>query len=195
MFGAIRGKVKTWFTVGAGTLAAVTVAGLLGAFGALPQPETPVLARDSQIETGQWLVRPLRAYVGTDRVYNLPVKQDQQALVLEVEMTNRTAGSAKDYFTLFQLAPPLGGQSEQPAVILTRDGSMTPALHPGMMERMAYVWTFPKAVALPDELPLVVNTKTYKPQDNLYGTPGWFNERELGRVEMPVEAKAAENQS
>jgi hypothetical protein len=195
MFGAMRGKVKTWFTVGAGTVAAVLVAGLLGAFGALPAPETPVLSSEGAIETGQWVVRPLRAYAETERVYQLPVKQDQQALVLEVEMTNRTAESAKDYFTLFKLAPPLADQAEKPMIILTRDGSMAPSLHPGMMERMAYVWIFPKAVALPDRIPLVVNTKLYKPQDNLYGTPGWFNERELGRVEIPVEAKAAENRS
>ena len=58
MFDAIRNKLKVWFTVGVGTVAAVLVAGLLGAFGALPKPPVPVLPAGSPIETGQWLVAP-----------------------------------------------------------------------------------------------------------------------------------------
>ena len=53
MFGAIRGRLKVWLSMGMGTVAAVLVAGLLGAFGALPKPPSPVLRAGSPIETGQ----------------------------------------------------------------------------------------------------------------------------------------------
>ena len=43
MFGAIRGRLKVWLSVGIGTIGAVLVAGLLGAFGALPRPPSPRL--------------------------------------------------------------------------------------------------------------------------------------------------------
>ena len=191
MFGAIRGRLKVWLSVGMGTVAAVLVAGLLGAFGALPKPPSPVLRAGSPIETGQWLVTPLRAFIASERIHDLPVKPDQQALVLEADMTNRTAESSRDYFSLFQLATPLGGDLDTPFVVLTRDSKLSPELQPGMSERMAYVWVLPKSARLPENISIIVNTQIYKQRDNLYGTPGWFNEHELGRVTVPVEAVAA----
>ena len=62
---------------------------------------------------------------------------------------------------------------------------------PGMTERMAYVWVLPKTARLPEKISVIVNTQIYKQRDNLYGTPGWFNEHELGRLTVPVEAVAA----
>ena len=190
MFDAIRKKLKVWFTVGVGTIAAVLVAGLLGAFGALPKPPAPLLLAGSPIETGQWRVTPQQAYVAGERIYDLPVKPDQQALVLEVDMTNRTAESSKDYFSLFQVATPLGAGLETPFVVLVRDAKLSPELQPGMAERMAYVWMLPRSVALPADLSFAINTQIYKRQDNLYGMPGWFNEHELGRVSVPVKPAA-----
>ena len=190
MFDAIRKKLKVWFTVGVGTVAAVLVAGLLGAFGALPKPPVPLLPAGNPIETGQWLVAPRRAYVAGERIYDLPVKPDQQALVLEADMTNRTAESSKDYFNLFQVAAPLSVGLDMPFVVLVRDARLSPELQPGMTERMAYVWMLPKSVALPADLSFAINTQIYKRQDNLYGMPGWFNEHELGRVSVPVKPAA-----
>jgi hypothetical protein len=54
MFGNIRGKVKTWLTAGAGTIAAVLIAGLLGAFGALPEPPVQEFPKGIAIDAGQW---------------------------------------------------------------------------------------------------------------------------------------------
>ena len=192
MFGAIRGRLKVWLSVGIGTIGAVLVAGLLGAFGALPRPPSPVFPAGNPVVTGQWVVVPLRAFIASGRIHDLPVKSDQQALVLEADMTNRTAESSKDYFSLFQLATPLGGDIDTPFVVLTRDSKMSPELQPGMTERMAYVWMLPKAAKLPADISLAVNTQIYKQRDNLYGTPGWFNEHELGRVSVPVESATAE---
>lgn len=192
MFGTIRGRLRVWLPVGMGTIAAVLVAGLLGAFSALPKPPSPVFQAGRPIETGQWIVLPRRAFVSSGRIHDLPVKPDQQALVLEADMTNRTAESSKDYFSLFQLATPLGGEIDRPFIVLARDSKLSPELQPGMTERMAYVWMLPKSAKLPADISVAVSTQIYKQRDNLYGTPGWFNEHELGRVRVPVESTAAE---
>jgi hypothetical protein len=188
MFGGVRGRVRAWLTAGAGTIAAILIAGLFGAFGALPNPPVPEFPTDSPIEAGQWTILPVRAYVSEQRVYELPLNQDQKALVVEVDMTNRTAESTKDYFTVFELAAPLRDQAEKPFIALARDSKMSPELHPAMTERMAYVWPVPKTAALPNRLSLVINARIYKPRDNLYGTPGWFNQHEAGRITLPVGA-------
>ncbi len=190
MFGSIRGRAKTWRTAGAGTFTAVLVAGLLGAFGAFPKPPTPEFTAGGPIETGQWRVVPLKTYVGGREVYPL-LKDGQQALVLEAEMTNRTRESSGDYFTLFQPDIALGDDARRPSVILLQDRRMLSGLNPGMTERVAFVWTLQSGASLPTRLRFTVNTKTYKPVDNLKGMPGWFYERPLGDVTLPIEAGAS----
>jgi hypothetical protein len=186
MFGNARVRLRTWLTAGAGTVAAVVLAGLLGAFGALHAPPPP-LAAGEPVETGQWLVKVERAYVAARGVYGAPVRQGFRALVLEVEMTNRTGQSSKDYFQLLAPSEPIGDPADQqPLIVLTRDATLSPALHPGMTERMAYVWSLPESTPVPARLNLAVSTKDWKERDNLYGLPGWFNERELGVIDLPV---------
>ncbi|TKT69695.1 hypothetical protein [Aquamicrobium sp. LC103] len=191
MFDTFRSRMKTWFTIGAGTIAAILVAGMLGAFGALEEPEIPSFDSGEPIETGQWIVVPLRAFVVTDqRIFGMPVTEGTRALVVEAEMTNRTASSTGDYHSLITLDPAISADKAS-FVALTRDPHLTPELHPGMTERIAYIWMVPDTVDLPDRLPLTIRSKIYKPIDNLYGTPGWFNEHVLGRVTVPVETETA----
>jgi hypothetical protein len=180
------GRLKTWITAGAGSIAALLVAGLLGAFGALPKPPVPDLPADVAIDAGQWRVSPIRAYVSPKGVYGVPLKQDQKALVLEVDMTNRTAESSKDYFNVFQPAGQITGTGDQVFVALTRDSTLSPELHPALIERMAYVWPLPRQQAVPARLPFAVSAEIFKPRDNLYGVPGWYNPHVLGTVTLPV---------
>jgi len=131
MFRTARSKFQTWITAGAGTIAALFVAGLMGAFGALPAHAPPQLPLDTAIDGGRWRVQPLRAYVSHARAYGVLLKPGQKALVLEADMTNRTAQSDKAYFDVFKpdgLALP----DPMPMIALTRDATLTPELHPGM---------------------------------------------------------------
>ncbi len=188
MFGNARIRLRTWLTAGAGTVVAVVLAGLLGAFGALQTP-LPPLAAGEPVETGQWLVKAERAYVAARGVYGAPVRQGFRALVLEVELTNRTGQSSKDYFRLLAPREPIGDPADQqPLIVLTRDSTLSPALHPGMAERMAYIWSLPESAPPPARLSLAVSTRDWKERDNLYGLPGWYNERDLGMLDLTVEA-------
>jgi len=181
-----RSRLKAWVVAGIGTAAAIAVAGLLGAFEARHHA-LAALAPSSQVDTGEWLVRPLKAYVSAEKyVYGTLLKPGGKALVLELEMTNRTAKSTKDYFELLQVGPTTVDPATKPFIVLTRDSTMTPELHPGMPERMAYIWQLPDGAAPPANFGLTVIRKTYKPRDNLYGLPGWFNPAPVGTMTVPV---------
>ena len=181
-------RLKAWAVAGIGTAAAIAVAGVLGAFAARHEP-LPVLAPASRIDTGEWQVRPLKAYVSAEKyVYGTLLKPGGKALVLELEMTNRTAKSTKDYFDLLQLGQATIDPATKPFIALTRDSTMSPELHPGMPERMAYIWQLPDGAAAPASFDLTVIGKTYKPRDNLYGLPGWFNPAPVGTMTIPVAA-------
>lgn len=182
MFGSARSKLKAWIVGGIGTIAALAVGGVLGAFDAIQKPAV-VLEPGQPVETGPWVVRPLRAYTVDKGVYGLPLKAGEKALVFEAEMTNRTAVSSKDYFTTFQST---GGTDDKPFVVLVRDSTMSPALQPGLPERMAYIWGLPADATTPDRFVLAVNGEIYKRRDNLYGVPGWYNEHVIGTVAMSV---------
>ncbi|MGT2467939.1 hypothetical protein ACVOMV_28555 [Mesorhizobium atlanticum] len=128
MLEGARSRLKAWAVAGIGTAVAIAVAGVLGAFGARHEP-LPVLAPASQIDTGEWLLRPLKAYVTAGKyTYGMPLKPGGKALVLEVEMTNRTAKSTKDYFDVLQASPATVDPATKPFIVLTRDSTMSPEL-------------------------------------------------------------------
>ncbi|TGQ64058.1 hypothetical protein EN829_021130 [Mesorhizobium sp. M00.F.Ca.ET.186.01.1.1] len=185
MFKTARSRFKAWLTAGAGTIAALFVAGLMGAFGALPAHAPPSLPADAATDAGRWRIEPVRAYVSHANVYGVPIKSGQKALVLEVDITNRTAQSDKAYFDVFKpegIAFPDG----KPMITLTRDSTLTPELHPGMAERMAYVWPLAADVAVPSSLSFAITAEIFKPRDNLYGVPGWYNPYRLGTITLAV---------
>lgn len=185
MFKTARSRLQTWITAGAGTIAALFVAGLMGAFGALPAHAPPQLPPGAAIDAGRWRVQPVRAYVSRAKVYGVPLKPGQKALVLEVDLTNRTAQSDKAYFNVLK-PDGLILPNPMPMVAVARDSTLTPELHPGMTERMAYVWPLAGDAAVPANLRFGVTAEIFKSRDNLYGTPGWFNPYRLGTVALPV---------
>lgn len=130
---------------------------------------------------------PLAAYAARQSVHGYSLK-DRQAVVLEAQITNRTAETSADYRTLFEPSLPLDAPDRNPTVVLIRDftGKTTPGLHPGMDERVAFVWLLPKIADMPPNLQLIVNTKHYKAVDNLKGRSGWFNQEPLGKLTMVV---------
>ena len=186
MLETARSKLKAWAAAGIGTAAAIAVAGVLGAFGAR-HAQVPVLAPAGPIETGQWLLQPVKAYVSGEKyIYGTLHKPGTKALVFEVDLTNRTAKSTKDYFDLLQPTRPPLDPATKPYIVLTRDETLSPELHPGMPERMAYIWDLPEGGAAPASLDLKVMSKIYKQRDNLYGLPGWFNPAPVGTLTIPV---------
>ncbi|QKH38408.1 hypothetical protein FOC84_27115 [Achromobacter pestifer] len=172
---------------GIGSLLAAASVALYGAYGKLNRASEPVYSADASIQTGQWQVVPRRAWTAsTAKVYGVPVKPGATALVVEADLTNRTAESSADYLGLLRWNTPLAATAGKPMVVGLRDTQQMPYLQPGLPERMAFVWMLPPSAAAPARTALAVQSKIYKPVDNLYGAPGWFNPANVGRVELPV---------
>lgn len=172
---------------GIGSLLAAASVAMYGAYGKLNRASEPVYGADASIQTGQWQVVPRRAWTASNaKVYGVPLKPGATALVVEADLTNRTAESSADYLGLLRWNAPLGAAAGKPMVVGLRDTQQMPYLQPGLPERMAFVWMLPQAVAAPARTALAVQSKMYKPVDNLYGAPGWFNPANVGRIELPI---------
>ncbi|GGC75782.1 hypothetical protein [Chelatococcus reniformis] len=185
-FSGLGQRLKGWLLGGVGAAIAVIVGIGLAILGTKPKPPATLDARQS-IATGQWLVRPLAAYTAAGAVHGIQLK-DGRALVLEAQLVNRTAETSSDYGTLFKPETGLDGKRPRPTVVLLRDGvgGRSPGLHPGLGERVAFIWPMAKGQEPPASLAFVVNSKRYKAMDNLKGLPGWFNEQPAGRFTLAV---------
>jgi len=188
----LRSKAVAWLTAGIGSFAALAVAVMLGAFEVMPRQQNPQFIPDETVDAGQWRIKPLGARVTSEKAFGMTPKEGQKAIVFEAEMTNLTARSSKDYYGVFHFPSAIDVQAEEPMVYLERDMVFLPDLHPGMTEKMVYVWLVPANAVPTDAVEFLVTAKAYKPRDNLTGSPGWYNEHTAGTVRFPVSARAAQ---
>ncbi|MBD9524760.1 hypothetical protein IB262_33330 [Ensifer sp. ENS02] len=165
---------------GFGTALAVAFAGFFGAFSTMPQQQAPIFANDRATEAGQWKLEPSQVYITAERAFGVSPVKGELLLVFEATLENRTSQSTNDYLSVFRPEDKLGPILKAPIVVLTRDGSFGPELHPGMPERIAYMWRMPATVPIPQEIGFTVLAKSFKSQDNLYGMPNWLNQHAIG---------------
>jgi len=182
------GKLKTRIATGVGSAVAVCTATVYTIFGAGPAAPVTQYHVGDTIEAGRWQVVPQRAWLSDEkRVYGVRVAPGEQALVVEVDLNNRSASSSRIYDETLKPKWPAGTTPPNPDVALLRDDpKLVPLLHPGMPERVAYVWVLPDSVTLPEKLPIDVIAQTYKRMDNLYGTPLWTNPKVVGQFILPL---------
>lgn len=186
-FVTFRSKAAAWLTAGLGSFAALGFAFVLGAFEAAEKPELPKITAGQSMEAGKWLIKPLKIWVTDQKIYNVTPKDGQNAVVLEVELTNRTIESDNGYYKIFQWPANIAAKTDQPMVYLARDESMSPNLHPGMPEKMAYVWLMPNDTVAGNEVDLAIEAWGFKHRNNLTGTPGWWTKSIVGSVRLPLE--------
>ena len=183
------GKLRARLAAGIGSTIAVCAATVYGILGAAPLPAVTGYTAGSRIEAGQWLVIPRRAWVSEEKkVLGVRLQEGERALVVEADLSNRTQASTRDYAKLLKLQYVGGVSVPDPEVAMVREDRPL-SLHDALpiSERVAFVWKLPASAVLPTSLEADVVAKTYKPVDNLYGTPGWFNPRVVGRITMAVE--------
>ncbi|MEK1890419.1 MAG: hypothetical protein AAAB35_23225 [Phyllobacterium sp.] len=185
-------KAIAWLTAGLGTVAALAVAIILGAFEATPDQQYPQYPNNETVDAGQWRIKPLSARITSKRAFGVSPKDGQRGVIFEAELTNLTARSSKDYYGVFHLPSLIDAQAEKPMIYMERDASLLPDLHPGMTEKMAYIWLVPANTAPSDTVELLVTAKTYKARDNLTGSPGWYNDHTAGIVRIPASTEAEE---
>lgn len=174
-----------WLTTGLGGLLAAGVALVMTIASYRTDQPVPQLPLGAPIEAGEWRVVPLSARIDGTTPDGRKVRDGEKAVVVEVELTNRTAESSNSFYRLLTLEPPVG--EDQPDVFLLRDRARAAELHPDMAERLAMVWTLPQDAAVPPVLKLTVHGRVYKRRDNLRGESGWRSPHVVGIVDVPVQ--------
>lgn len=149
----------------------------------------PILAPGASIEAGQWRVKPLRARLATEHPLRQPAGQSGPYLLIEVELTNLMQRSSRDLDFVVHLEQPEQKQLGEPSVVLVRDMTLPDRLHPDMPEALLLVWRWPAGMAVPPQLRLSIHAKTYKPVDNLVGSPGWFNPAPVATATLSLSAE------
>ncbi|MGH6858879.1 MAG: hypothetical protein ACRECY_01405 [Phyllobacterium sp.] len=185
---AIRSRAAAWLTAGIGTFAALALAFVLGAFEAMPKGALPQITAGQSIEAGKWQITPLKAWITDSKIHGLTPKEGQKALVVEVELMNRSIQSDMGYASTFLLPPEMGAKADRPMIYLDRDESLMPNLQPGMAEKMAYVWLMPADAVPKGTIELAIEAWGFKLRNNLTGTPGWWNKTIAGSVLLPISA-------
>lgn len=181
----LKGRTVVWLTTSIGGLLAAGLA--LGMTIASYRTDLPVprFPAGAPIEAGEWRVVPLSARIDSATPDGRKVRDGEKAVVVEVELTNRTAESSNSFYRLLTLDPPVG--EDQPDVFLLRDRARVAELHPDMAERLAMVWTLPQDATVPPVLKLTVHGKVYKRRDNLRGESGWRSPHVVGTVDVRVQ--------
>lgn len=184
--GGLKSRTVVWLTTSIGGLLAAGLAlGMTIASYRTDQP-LPAFPIGAPIEAGEWRVVPLTARIDSATPDGRKLRDGQKAVVVEVELTNRTAESSNSFYRLLTVDPPFS--KDQPDVFLLRDRERAAELHPDMTERLAMVWTLPQDAAVPPVLKLAVHVSDYKRRDSLRGQTGWgYSPHVAGIVDMPVQ--------
>jgi hypothetical protein len=182
----LKSRTLVWLTTGIGGFLAVGAALVMTIASYRTDQPLPHFPVGAPIEAGEWRVVPLSARIDSATPDARKVRDGQKAVVVEVELTNRTAESSNSFYRL--LAPDLTLTERQPDVFLLRDGDRAAELHPDMTERLAMVWTLPQEATVPPVLKFAVRVSDYKRRDNLRGQTGWgYNPHVAGIIDMPVQ--------
>ena len=115
-----------------------------------------------------------------------PVKKSESYLLVEVEFTNLMRRSSSDYAFVVHLEQPELKQLGEPSFVLVRDMALSDRLHPDMPEALLLVWPWSSSLTAPPELRLSIYGKTFKPVDNLVGSPGWFNPAPVAQATLSL---------
>jgi hypothetical protein len=170
----LRQAVTSRLTIGIGGLLALGLTTGQSLLEAFEPPVLPVLAAGAPLDTGRWRIRLHEA------------RQSREALALELDITNLSSQTDNSFARILSLDPPIEGLQPNPTFWLMRDKAMLMALQPGLGERVRVVWRLSPGARAPEQLRLVISGETFKPRDNLFAAPGWFNRKPIAAAVLPV---------
>jgi hypothetical protein len=192
----LRRTPAQWILYACGGVAVAVAA----AFGGLQtiHHERPTL-QVGQVDPGEpWDVKVLTARLlgNLEPAVYLKNKEDHWLVVIaEVTVTDTT--SHTDINRIIRVPQALGILIDTPTgtsfdqylyeVLLSRDGTRAEALHPGMTERVAYLWE-QKPDALPKSVAVDIMGLTWR-ENSLTGSHEWLDEAVRASLTVPVEDK------
>lgn len=184
---SFRQAVSSKLTIGIGGLLALAITSGQSLLEALEPPVLPSLAAGAPLDAGRWRVVLHDARLTTQSRPDGPAASDgAQFLALDLDIANRSSETDNSFARILVVDPPVEGLQPNPTFWLLRDKAMLSALQPGLPERVQMIWRLAPGAKAPERLRLVVNGETFKPRDNLFAAPGWFNRKPIAAATLPV---------
>ncbi|MCV9936825.1 hypothetical protein OIU35_10665 [Boseaceae bacterium BT-24-1] len=188
----LRQAVSSKLTIGIGGLLALAITSGQSLLEALEPPVLPALATGAPLDAGRWRIALHEARLTTrSRPDGPPAPDGAQFLALELDIANRSSETDNTFARTFTVDPPIDALQPNPTFWLMRDKAMLSALQPGLPERVRVIWRLAPGATAPERLRLVVNGETFKPRDNLFAAPGWFNRKPIAAATLPIAAVEA----
>lgn len=153
--------------------------------------EVAQVAPGKPVNAGQWLVTLNSGGIAAETPDGRRLPDGKKALTLDLTLENMTAGSSNLYRDTLKLENV--ANLPAPQFYLVRDGDLLWDLQPMMPEKVKVVWQLPATQTLPKVVNVAIVGTTYKPKDNLYAAPGWFNPNDVARVGLPLSAGQGAN--
>lgn len=176
-------------TAGIGGLIAAVASTGVAIYHARTAPGTPAIELGRPVEAGRWLVT-LRAARAADRTPDGRKPQNGAfAVMVDADLLNRSGESTNIFGQVFRLVDAPKGVDPKPTLYLRRDGQMASALQPRLPEAVVVAWSYPDGASRPAEVRIAITGDRFKPKDNLYAAPGWFNPQVVGEARVTVAAQ------
>lgn len=184
---AIR-KARTTFyqrlLAGAGGLVAAALSLGYSLYEARNGGEIMTVSPETVVNAGRWNVTLHSGSIAMQTPDGLKLQDGGKALVVDLTLENLSAESSNLYAEALKLdniaSPP------RPYFYLTRDKALLGDLQPMMPENVKAVWQMPADQPLPEALIVSIVGSRYKPKDNLYAAPGWFDPAEVAKATLPL---------
>lgn len=175
---------------GIGGAVAIVVSTVASVYQVQTKPEIPQIAPGQAIEAGRWNIAVNSAIITVEGPNGLQLPDGKSALIIDISLENRTETTSNVFSETLELVNPPEGVEPQPLFFLKRDRAFLHSLHPRMPESVQVLWRLPPDFVRPETIDLKINAETFKPKDNLYAAPGWFNPHTVARVSLSVQEEA-----
>ncbi|MBB2974220.1 hypothetical protein [Mesorhizobium sp. RMAD-H1] len=185
----LKHRLYTVLIAGVGGTAAAGVSLAMAIYDAAhPDPVLTVAANET-VDTGRWLVTIRDAYTGNIPPTGTKPLEPKRFVMVVLDLDNRSAATSSAFHDLITIAEPEVEGLPKPTYYLARDKWIAGAVNPNMPERLIAAWEWPQHKPLPEGLRLSVKSQIFKPRDNLYGAPGWFDRGTTAIVALPVDQR------
>lgn len=177
-------KLKTRILAGAGGFLAAALSLGWSIYDVRNQEKAPLVSAGTVVDAGRWKVTLASSRIDITTPDGLKLLEGKKALVVDLTLENITAESSNIYYETLRLdnVP----DAPTPQFFLVRDKDVLGDLQPLMPEAVAAVWQLPSNAVLPKTLDVSIIGSKFKPKDNLYAAPGWFNPKDVAKVELPI---------
>jgi hypothetical protein len=180
----------------------VAVVGLAGGLDRVPPRQLPVVAED-QLNPGEpWNVTVEAAVLAVDLepaflqeegywlavIADVEVNADEtRSDLYEILYVTDVEGLAREH----QASGIYPGAIQADDIRLVRDGTAAASLHPGLPERLAFLWELAADTPPPAEVHVEIVGKTYR-TSSLTGAMEWLDEAPRAQLTVPVEDRREE---